>query len=69
MNRTIFIAMFAGGMVLLAFGIGALNSASSDISQFFTGAPTDKAVWMLVGGAVVGTVGLTGLLARSGKGS
>lgn len=69
MNRAILFAMLAGGIVLLVFGIGALNSASSDISQFFTGAPTDKAIWMPVGGAIVSVVGLVGLLSGSSKGS
>lgn len=69
MNRAIFFAMLAGGIVLLVFGTGALNSTSSDISQFFTGAPTDKAIWMLVGGAIVSAVGLMGLLSGSSKGS
>jgi len=42
------------------FGIGAMNSFGSDVSRFFTGAPTDKAVWMLVGGIVAVVVGLGG---------
>ncbi len=69
MNKAILFAMLAGGIVLVVFGVGALNSASSDISTFFTGAPTDKAIWMLVGGAILGAVGLMGLLSGSSKGS
>ncbi len=69
MNRAILFAILAGGIVLVIFGVGALNSASSDISQFFTGAPTDKAVWMLVGGAILSAIGLMGLLSGSSKDS
>jgi hypothetical protein len=42
-----------------------MNSAGSDISRFFTGAPTDKAMWLLIGGIVASVVGLAGLLPRS----
>jgi hypothetical protein len=32
------------------------------MSRFFTGAPTDKAIWMLVGGVAVSIVGVVVLL-------
>ena len=57
MNRLISIALLAGGVVLLIYGINATNSFSSDVSRFFTGSPTDKAVWMLLGGAAATLVG------------
>jgi hypothetical protein len=40
----------------------AAQSFSSDISRFFTGSPTDKAIWMLIGGVVLSIVGVVGLL-------
>ena len=46
----------------MIIGINAMNSFSSDVSRFFTGSPTDKAVWMLIGGIVATGVGLTGTL-------
>jgi hypothetical protein len=55
-----------GGIVLTIIGINATNSFSSDVSRFFTGSPTDKAVWMLIGGIVAVVVGLTMTL-RSSK--
>jgi uncharacterized membrane protein YidH (DUF202 family) len=58
MNRIVSIALLVGGVVLLIFGINATNSFSSDVSRFFTGSPTDKAVWMLIGGMVATVVGL-----------
>ena len=62
MDKTISLAILAGGILLVIFGISASNSFSSDISRVFTDAPTDKAIWMLVGGTVVTIVGLAGLL-------
>jgi len=56
----------AGGVVLMIFGINATNSFGSDVSRFFTGSPTDKAVWMLIGGTVTTIVGLV-LTLRSWK--
>ena len=66
MNRFVSIALLAGGVVLLIFGIGAIDSFSSDVSRFFTGSPTDKAVWMLIGGVIATVVG-RGLTLRGWK--
>jgi hypothetical protein len=46
----------------MIIGINAMNSFSSDVSRFFTGSPTDKAVWMLIGGIVATGIGLMGTL-------
>jgi hypothetical protein len=62
MDKTISLAILAGGILLLIFGVSASNSVSSDISRVFTDAPTDKAIWMLVGGVAVTIIGLVGLL-------
>jgi hypothetical protein len=62
MNKAISLAILAGGILVLIFGIDAINSTGSDFSRFFTGAPTDRAMWMLVGGVVASVVGLAGLL-------
>ena len=56
------LALLAGGVLLTIFGVNAMNSANSDISRFFTGAPTDRTIWMLVGGIVMLVAGLAGLL-------
>lgn len=60
MNRIVSIGLLVGGIVLMIFGINAMNSFSSDVSRFFTGSPTDKAVWMLIGGIVATVIGLAG---------
>lgn len=61
MNKPISFAIIAGGIVLLVFGVVAIDSFSSDVSRFFTGSPTDKAIWMLIGGIVAIIIGWTGL--------
>jgi divalent metal cation (Fe/Co/Zn/Cd) transporter len=65
MNKAISLAFLAGGVLLLIFGISASKSLGSDISRFFTGSPTDKAIWMLIIGAVLSVIGLAGLLRGS----
>ena len=65
MNTAISAALLVGGIVLLVFGWNEHQSASSEISRFFTGNPSDKAMWMLIGGAVIGVMGLVGLMRGS----
>jgi len=67
MNKIISLALLAGGIVLMIVGINATNSFSSDVSRFFTGSPTDKAVWMLIGGIVAAVVGLATLWRRPNR--
>ena len=61
MNKTISLVILLAGILLVIFGIAASGSFSSDVSRFFTGAPTNKAIWMMVGGVVAGLIGLAGL--------
>lgn len=68
MNKMVSLALLVGGVVLLVIGISAMNSFSSDVSRFFTGSPTDKAVWMLLGGVVAAVIGLIGSLRGSKSG-
>jgi hypothetical protein len=58
MNKALGIALLVVGIVLTILGINASESLSSDVSRFFTGAPTDKSIWLLIGGIVSGIVGL-----------
>jgi hypothetical protein len=60
MNRIVSLALLVGGIVLMVVGINATNSFGSDVSRFFTGSPTDKAIWMLLGGIVAAVLGLAG---------
>ncbi len=62
MNKAIYLAILAGGIGLVIYGVSASNSFSSDVSRFFTGSPTDKTIWLLIGGIVAIIIGLGGLL-------
>ena len=66
MNKIVSLALLVGGVVLMIYGIQATNSFGSEVSRFFTGSPTDKAIWMLIGGAVAAVIGLVSML-RSWK--
>jgi drug/metabolite transporter (DMT)-like permease len=52
MNRPLGIVLLVAGVLLLVFGINSSNSIGSDFSRFFSGTPTDKTVWLLLGGVV-----------------
>ncbi len=52
------LGIFALGIVLLIFGFNESQSFSSDVSRFFTGNPTDRSLWLIVGGAVAVIAGL-----------
>jgi hypothetical protein len=59
MNKAIGIGLLALGIMLIIFGINSSNSVGSDFSRFFTGSPTNKSIWLLIGGVgslVVGGV-------------
>ena len=50
MIRPVALALLAGGLLLTILGVQAMNAPRSELARFFTGAPTDRALWMLVGG-------------------
>lgn len=51
MNKAIGLALLVAGIILLIYGISTADSVGSSFSRFFTGKPTDKAVWLISGGA------------------
>jgi len=65
MNKGMSVALLAVGIVLIIMGVSASESFSSDVSRFFTGSPTNRAVWLLIGGIAATIVGLFGLLRGS----
>ena len=60
-------AILAGGIVLLIYGISASKSFSSDVSRFFTGSPTDKTMWLMIGGIAAIVIGVVGLFRGQNK--
>lgn len=62
MNKGLSVGLLVVGIALLFWGISAMESFSSDVSRFFTGSPTNEAVWLLLGGIVATLAGLFGLM-------
>jgi len=62
MNKIISVAFLAAGIVLFIYGVHATNSAGSDFSRFFTNSPTEKSIWLLIGGFMGAAIGTGGLL-------
>ena len=67
MKLALGLALLAGGIVLLIWGVTAADSMASQFSEFFTGNPTDKAMWLVFGGVLATIAGatLTALGAKS----
>jgi hypothetical protein len=61
MNRIGSLILLVVGVALLVYGWDAYHSVSSGVSRLFTGAPTDRAMWFLVGGGLAVASGLGGL--------
>ena len=53
MNKLVSLVLLAAGVVLIIYGVSASESVSSDVSRLFTGAPTDRTIWLLIGGVVL----------------
>lgn len=58
MKLAVGLAIVVLGIVLLVMGINASDSIASDFSRFFTGNPTDRAMWLILGGIAAIVVGL-----------
>jgi energy-converting hydrogenase Eha subunit C len=65
MNKLIAIALLVGGIVMIVFGAKASDSVGSDVSRLFNGTPTDKTIWLLVGGVIAAAVGAAALFRNS----
>lgn len=65
-NKAIGLGLLAVGIILLVFGLNASDSIGSQMKEFFTGTPTDKSVWMILGGVLLGVVGLVAVARPNG---
>ncbi len=54
-------ALLLLGAALLVWGWDAYRAPSSAVSRLFTGAPTDKALVLLIGGGILTAAGLRGI--------
>jgi hypothetical protein len=65
MNKPISFALLVGGIILLVCGVNASDSTASGFSRFFTGNPTDKTMWLLIGGTIATLAGAGGFFRSS----
>ncbi len=62
MNKLICLFLLVGGIIALIYGFNASQSVASSFSRLFTGQPTDRALWLLLGGGLAMLFGAVGLL-------
>ena len=62
MQRVIGLVLLVGGIILLVYGIRASDSFGSQLSKFFTDSPSDKAIWLTLGGVAAIIIGATGAM-------
>lgn len=58
MHRALGFGLIAVGVVLLVLGFNAADSFSSEVSEFFTGEPTNRAIWLMIGGVAALATGV-----------
>jgi drug/metabolite transporter (DMT)-like permease len=57
MARVVGIALVVVGIVLLIWGVQSADSLSSQFSEFFTGTPTDRSMWLIIAGVAAIALG------------
>ena len=65
MTRAISLALLAVGVALIIWGINESESFSSDVSRIFSDSPTDKTMWLLIGGIAASIIGVFGMVRGS----
>jgi len=58
MQNVIGMAFLVVGVVLIIFGMQASASLGSRLSELFTGAPSDRTIWLLIAGVAAAILGL-----------
>ena len=58
MKKVIGTALLVGGVIALVYGFKAKDSIESQITQTFTGSPSNNAKWLMIGGAVASVTGV-----------
>ena len=57
MIKAIGLAVLAAGIALLIFGFNSSHSFKSNVSQTFSGHPTNESMWLIAGGIAAVVVG------------
>lgn len=65
MMKGLFAALVVAGIALLIWGLRVYRSLGSELTEAVTGAPSDKAIWLLISGAIATVIGVFGLFSRS----
>ena len=60
MNKSQSIALFVVGLALLIFGLTIRNPGSTDLSRLFAEFPNNRALWLMLVGAVTTIVSIVG---------
>ncbi len=60
MNVPVALVLVVVGIVLLIFGLSSADSIQSAFSRLFSGHPTDKTMWLIIGGCVCLVLGVLG---------
>ena len=64
MKKVIGVALLVGGIIALVYGFKAKDSIESQLTQTFTGSPSNNAKWLLIGGAVASVAGVGMILLK-----
>ncbi|TVP82612.1 MAG: DUF3185 family protein [Puniceicoccaceae bacterium] len=67
MHKGISIALLIVGVILLVFGFQAADSFQSEVSEAFTGTPSDRSMWFFITGVIALCAGAGGLFMARGK--
>ena len=62
MGRIPSIALLVVGILLIVWGVKTSDSISSGFSEIFTGSPSAKAIWLIIGGVICSIAGLFGTI-------
>lgn len=65
MNKGVALGLLIAGIVCLIWGFTSVDSLTSDLSKFFSGAPTNKAIWLLIIGTIATLAGFFGMARRA----
>lgn len=61
------VGMIVIGLALLLTGVHASNSLSSGFSNAFQGTPSERSIWLMVGGGILTAVGVVRTLRSRSK--
>ncbi len=64
-KKAIGAAILVVGIILLYFGYQEYTSFASDVSEAFSGSPTDNSIWYLTGGAAALIMGVVLLVSKN----